>query len=156
MNPDCSFVLYFKPDAKTSVIKSLGAFCINTKDFRFDAGLIANACSVSFVVNPEPALVGYIKWYEISTLVKGKILIGSIQLWIKNEKIETDTNTEVDVVSFIFWPVSSGINKACLASGNLKTSFIQLLKENKGIIAYIDNADGSVDILWENKQALTL
>lgn len=139
MNPDISYILRFEKTSKDRLIEALKDFCINTEENNFDPALISDDCSISFVLNMEHALNWYHETHETSRQVKGKIVIGIMQLWIREMQNE---------IIFEFWAPSSTIGKACLASKNLVNEFIQLVENNHGLEIKLDHSNGLIETIY--------
>lgn len=138
MKTDITFLLTFDPSEKEQVIASLAVFCVNTPSDTFDADLISDDCSVNFVLDREEETNWYYDLYASSRSVPGKVTIGTIQLWIKENR---------DEIRLEFWAPASSTGKACLDSNNLRNEFIRLLRENKGSSLQLDQSDGFVETL---------
>ena len=141
MNPDISYIINFESSRKEQVIESLKKFCINTQEDSFNSAFISDNSSLSFIVDIEDALKWYYESYEDSRRIKGKIVIGGIQLWIRKKQNECILE---------FWAPTSSSRKACLDSRNLLDEFIKLLEVNNGFEIKIDHSNGFIETKYIN------
>ena len=141
MNPDISYIFNFEKSRKKQAIESLKEFCINTEENNFNPALISDDCSISFIIDFEESLNWYYKSHEHSRRIKGKIVIDSIQLWIRGVENET---------IFEFWAPAPSTGKACLASKNLYNAFIRFLENNNGAEVRLDQSNGFIETIYTN------
>lgn len=141
MNPDISYIFDFEKSRKKQAIESLKEFCINTEEGNYNPALISDGCFISFIVDIEEPLNWYYESHEHSRRIKGKIVIDSIQLWIRGMQNET---------IFEFWPPASSTGKACLASKNLYNAFIRFLENNNGAQVKLDHSNGFIETIYTN------
>lgn len=142
MSPDISYIVRIDKKQKEIAIKELKLFCVNTDDYQFDQNLITEDCLITFKVNDEESTKWFKSRYEFSRKIKGKTLIGSIQLWISNHEAFCD---------FEFWAVSSSVGQACLDSKNLKTHLIDFVKKVNGQSLKHGDASGYIETIFDNE-----
>ena len=142
MNPDISFIVHVNEDKRELAKQQLERFCVNTEDYKFDPNLISDDCMVMFKVKNETSTQRFKEKYEFSGAIKGKTLIGSIQLWIK--KVD-------EICEFEFWAMSSSVGRACLDSRELRKQLIEFVKKSEGISLSIDWGNGHIEEIFNNK-----
>ena len=78
-------------------------------------------------------------------LPAGQVRIGRITVWIDEDADER--------VRIRLWPVTSGMQRACLASSELRRALVALLTAHGGLGLHLDRGDGSVAELWPRDEA---
>jgi len=144
MSANKSFILIVDKERKNEVIRGLGKFCLNDKEYLvFTPERLVNDSDICISLDRDPELEYYTNKNEYTKRIPNKYTFGIVHIWIKE-------NTKF--AYFELWPITNSLFDVLNKSSKLKDYFVEIITNTEGYEFYIDNGNGSFEYVFCNNR----
>lgn len=145
MIPDCSFELLFPESVRGEVLGALAQRCTPETASALEALRSSDGDASAQVVLRLPSDPALAQWRAETPELHageppGSVRIGYVQVWL--------ATTPDARMQLTLWPLTRGMQAACVRSPEVQRLLVALLVAHRGIACLLDHGDGRRTELW--------